>query len=125
MEGRLIRTHGVRTDVPALVLLALLFAAPEEGPPARAAGTGDGIAKDALARPLDGTQLRLETPDGRVVGRATADGSGHFVFSGIAPGTYAVIGEKPGFETVTAIVTVAGDVGATVDLTLASRPALD
>jgi outer membrane receptor protein involved in Fe transport len=123
-EAAVFSSRGVRTGVPALMLLAWLFAAPEEGR-AASAGTVDGIAKDALARPLDGTQLRLEAPDGRVFGRATADARGHFVFSGIAPGTYAIIGEKPGFETVTAIVTVAGDAGATADLTFASRQALD
>jgi len=62
--------------------------------------------------PSRGRAAAPETPEGWIIGRTTADERGHFVFGGIAPGTDAVIGEKPGFETVTAIVTVAGDARA-------------
>ena len=43
----------------------------------------------------------------------------------VAPGTYAVVGEKDGFETATAVVTVSENEGASADLTLASTTALD
>jgi outer membrane receptor protein involved in Fe transport len=99
--------------------------APGEGRAATPAGTVAGIAKDALERPVPAAQLRLETPDGQVVGRTTADDQGRFTFTGVAPGTYAVVGEKEGFETATAVVTVSGSAGAGADLTLASKQPLD
>src|SRR5882757_9907093 len=49
-----------RAGLPAMILLACLFGPAERGY-AAAVGTVDGIAKDALERPLEGTQLRLET----------------------------------------------------------------
>src|SRR5947199_4318538 len=115
-------TRTARGGLAVTMILACLVGTTGRSHAAEA-GTVDGVAKDALERPLDGTQLRLETADGRLVGRAIADARGHFVFKGIAPGSYAVIGEKPGFETVTAIVTLAQNAGATADLTLASRQA--
>jgi outer membrane receptor protein involved in Fe transport len=99
--------------------------APGEGRAATPAGTVAGIAKDALERPVPAAQLRLETPDGQVVGRTTADDQGRFTFTGVASGTYAVVGEKEGFETATTIVTVSGSAGAGADLTLASKQPLD
>ncbi|HXJ77905.1 MAG TPA: TonB-dependent receptor [Candidatus Methylomirabilis sp.] len=89
------------------------------------AGTVAGIAKDALERPVPGAQMRLESGDGQVVGRTTADDQGRFEFTGVEPGTYAVVGEKEGFETSTSVVTVSESAGATADLTLASKQPLD
>jgi outer membrane receptor protein involved in Fe transport len=115
---------STRVGLAGMMVFICLFGVFGSGHAAEA-GTVGGIAKDALERPLDGTQLRLETADGRLVGRATADAGGHFVFNGIASGAYAISGEKPGFETATTIVTVGQNAGATADLTLASRQALD
>ncbi len=83
-----------------------------------------GVARDALQRPLDGVTVRLEAPDGKVVARGTTQMDGAFALPGVAPGLYSLIGEKNGFETATAIVTVSGQ-GATGDLTLAAKTALD
>jgi outer membrane receptor protein involved in Fe transport len=115
---------GVRAIVFGLAAVLLVFV-PGPSHAATPAGTIEGIAKDALQRPLPAAQLRIETPDGQVVGRTTADDQGHFAFTGVAPGTYAVIGEKEGFEAATAIVTLPADAGAGADLTLASKQALD
>jgi hypothetical protein len=94
-------------------------------PPAAAeGGTVMGIAKDALERPLPGADLRLETTDGQVVGRTTTDDQGRFTFTDVASGTYAVVGEKEGFETASAVVTISDGVGATTELTLASKEPL-
>jgi hypothetical protein len=103
-------------------LLALPPAASEVAPPA---GTVAGIAKDALERPLAGAQMRLESADGQVVGRTTSDDQGRYEFTGVAPGAYAVVGEKEGFETATSIVTVSEGAGASAALTLASKQPLD
>jgi outer membrane receptor protein involved in Fe transport len=88
-------------------------------------GTVSGVAKDSLEQPIPAARMRLEGSDGQVVARTTADDQGQFSFTGVAPGTYAVVGEKEGFETATAIVTVPESEGATADLTLASTKALD
>jgi len=89
------------------------------------AGTISGVAKDALGRPLAGAQLRLETADGQVAGKTTTDEQGHFTFTEVAPGTYAIVAEKGGFETATGIVTVEEAAGGSLDLTLSSKKALE
>ncbi len=111
----------------ALIVVALLLCALAASalPAAAQASRVAGIVKDALGRPLGGAQVRLESSDGKVVGRTTADDQGGFSFSNVAPGSYVVVGEKEGFETATSVVTVS-ETGATgVDLALASKRALD
>ncbi len=68
------------------------------------AGTVEGVAKDALNRPLAGVSLKLEAPDGSVVARATTGPDGGFSLAHVPPGVYSLIGDKDGFETVTAVV---------------------
>jgi outer membrane receptor protein involved in Fe transport len=86
--------------------------------------TVHGVARDALQRPLDGVAVRLETSEGKTVARGVTGKDGRFALHGVAPGVYSVIGEKSGFATATAIVTVTAK-GATGDLTLASKSALN
>jgi outer membrane receptor protein involved in Fe transport len=110
----------LRAGVPVAAALAMLAA------PQLALAQSEpihGVARDALQRPLAGVGIRLETPEGKVVGRATTDAKGRFALRGVAPGVYSLIGDKAGFETATAIVTV-GVKGASSDLTLASKQAL-
>ena len=83
------------------------------------------MARDALQRPLAGVHLRLEAPDGRVVGTVSSGPSGAYRFTGVAPGVYSVVAEQEGFETATAVVSVEARGGANADLTLASKQALD
>ena len=79
-----------------------------------------GTIKDALGRPLAGAGLVLKSPDETVKGKTKSDANGHFVFSNVMPGTYAVLAEKSGFQTGTAIVTVEAGTIATATLTLAA-----
>ncbi len=117
--ARRIRASAIAVTVLlGTVESSTVFAAPP-------VGTVAGIAKDALEQPVPGAQMRLESSDGQVVGRTAADDQGRFQFTGIAPGTYAVVGEKEGFETSTSVVTVSESAGATADLTLASKQPLD
>jgi outer membrane receptor protein involved in Fe transport len=121
--------RGLTTKYPqaalAIVCIALLiltFNAATAAPPP---GTVAGVVKDALQRPLGGAAVRLETQDGRTVARTTADDQGQFSFTGVAPGTYAVVAERSGFDAGTTIVTLTAQDGASADLTLASQQALD
>src|SRR5438552_11738461 len=116
----------LRTIAVSLALLVVGLGGVVVAVTAQATGTVAGIAKDALGRPLSGVQLRLEATDGRVAGRTTTDAQGRFTFTGVAPGTYAIVGERSGFDTATSVVTVsAAGASVTADLTLASKEALD
>jgi len=103
----------------------LLALTPVGGYAASPAGIVTGIVKDALERPLPMARVRLETTDGRVAARATADDQGRFTFSQVASGTYALVAEHPGFEPATAIVTLTEAEGVSADLVLASQRPLD
>src|SRR5260370_6779481 len=103
----------------------LLAATPVGGYAASPAGIVTGIVKDALERPLPMARVRLETTDGRGGGGGSGDEQGRFTFSQVAPGTYALVAEHPGFEPATAIVTLTEAEGASADLALASQRPLD
>jgi hypothetical protein len=81
----------------------------------------EGVIRDAQQHAIAGAELRLQTADGKVVARATADRDGNFSFKGVAPGTYKLLGDKSGVGTGSADVTVAADAGATADLTLLAQ----
>lgn len=85
----------------------------------------EGSIKDSLGRPLPGATVTLETADGRTIATTTGDQSGHFVFSAVPPGTYAVMATKDSYENGTAIVTAGSSPAAGTELTLQSRQALD
>ena len=79
------RALARRTRATAITV-ALLLGTVEPGASLAAppVGTVAGIAKDALERPVPGAQMRLESSDGQVVGRTTADDQGRFQFTGVA-----------------------------------------
>jgi outer membrane receptor protein involved in Fe transport len=109
-----------------LLSIGLTFLLPAFATIAFAAGGAvTGQVKDALGRPLAGTSVRLETSDGQTMRRTTADDQGRFAFTDVPAGTYAVVAERGGFETATALGTVAETANWSVDLTLASRQPLD
>jgi outer membrane receptor protein involved in Fe transport len=89
------------------------------------AGQIQGTVKDALGKPLAGVTLRLQSADGQVVSQTQSDKDGQFTFAGIAPGTYAVEGEKAEFQSGTAIVTLTSETGASTTLTLKANKALE
>ena len=102
-----------------IIMAAMVYAAPG------ATDKIQGTIKDALGRPLAGASLTLKAPDETVMGKTQSDADGHFVFSNVTPGTYAVLAEKPGFQASTAIVTVEAGTIATTTLTLAAQKALE
>jgi len=73
-------------------------------------GEVTGVVKDAFERPLAAARVRLETGDGRVTDRVTADDQGRFTFTGVAPGRYTVVAEGEGL----AVPAEAGALGLAV-----------
>ena len=63
-----------------------------------------GTVKDALGRPLSDVAAHLQTARGRSAAATRTDKNGAFVFRGVAPGLYAIVTAKPGFQTSTQIV---------------------
>ena len=106
------------------VFALLVIAAAAQADPA-ATDEIQGTVKDALGRPLSGVSLTLKAPDQTDVGKTESDARGNFVFSGVAVGTYAVLGEKAGFQEGTVIVTKEEGSAATTTLTLTSQEALE
>ncbi len=92
---------------------------------AKPAVSVSGTTKDALERPVVGADVRLETADGRVVAATVTDEAGRFAFTDVAPGTYAIVAARSGFETATDIATVEDAAAVSVTLTMASTHALD
>jgi outer membrane receptor protein involved in Fe transport len=81
-----------------------------------------GLVRDTLGRPIKLADVTLQSASGEVVAHATSDAQGLFNFSGIAPGTYAVLSGKTGFEAGSAIVTLSTGVANTT-ITLAASQA--
>ena len=93
-------------------------------PKAAQAETVSGVARDATQHPLDGVQIRMVTRDGRVTAEGVTQKDGKFTLPGVAPGVYSLVGERAGFTSATAPVTVGASAVAS-DLTLASDQTLD
>jgi outer membrane receptor protein involved in Fe transport len=90
-----------------------------------ATGSVQGDVKDSLGRPLSGVALQLQGADGSTVAQATSDAQGHFTFSGVPAGTYAVTATKAEFQPASAIVTVSAGGAATTNVTMAAIGAID
>ena len=119
MRSIKVLTGSALTLALFIIMAAVAYAA--QG----AANEIQGTIKDALGRPLSGASLILKAPDETVRGRTKSDANGHFVFSNVKPGAYAVLAEKSGFQTGSAIVTLEAGTIATATLTLAAKEALE
>jgi outer membrane receptor protein involved in Fe transport len=64
-----------------------------------------GVIRDARGRPIAGAALRVQA-GGRPIARTQSNFAGTFSFSSIAPGTYTVVANKPGFKQTIAILVV-------------------
>jgi hypothetical protein len=83
-----------------------------------------GTVSDTLGQPLSGAELTLQNQQGRVVGRVRSDRSGHFRFATVRPGIYAIVVNKAGFASATAIETVTGQGAKPVQISMAAEAAL-
>jgi outer membrane receptor protein involved in Fe transport len=102
-----------------IMMTAVVYAAPG------ATDEIQGTIKDALGRPLPGASLVLKSSDETVMGKTQSDADGHFVFSNVTPGVYAILAEKTGFQASTAIATVEAGTIATTTLTMTAEEALE
>src|SRR5437870_1819399 len=85
----------------------------------------NGSVNDALGRPLDGVGLILQTGDGKIIGRATSDKTGHFEFRRVAPGIYMVVANHGGFRTAVSKVSVTASGAPPVIVALEAETALN
>jgi outer membrane receptor protein involved in Fe transport len=115
----------LRASGLAATLLGLVFAVGSVQPVLAANGGVRGTVRDALERPLPEADVRLESVDGKTVGRDRTGANGSFGFADVTPGTYAIVAAKQGFDPATAVVTVLDSKVGTQDLVLASQAALD
>jgi outer membrane receptor protein involved in Fe transport len=81
-----------------------------------------GQVNDTLGRPITGANVTLKAVTGEVVGHTTSNAEGHFNFSAVSPGTYAVLSDQAGYETGSSIVTFSAGVASTT-ITLATSQA--
>lgn len=82
-----------------------------------------GLVRDSLGRPIAGAHVVLKSVTGATAGHGNSDAQGHFGFAAVAPGTYAVLSDKAGYETGSSIVTVSAGTADTT-ITLAATGAL-
>jgi hypothetical protein len=50
----------------------------------------EGVVKDAQGKPLPGAEIRIQTQDGKLVGRTSTDAHGHYLFANLPNGIYKV-----------------------------------
>src|SRR5579875_1081180 len=85
----------------------------------------NGRVTDALGRPVSGAELVLQYEDGRIIARTRSGPNGLFEFAHVRPGTYAIVVNKPGFETATSIVTVTPTGAKPVEIPMEAQTALN
>ncbi|HLI79930.1 MAG TPA: carboxypeptidase-like regulatory domain-containing protein, partial [Candidatus Binataceae bacterium] len=80
-----------------------------------------GTVNDALGRPIPAATVTLQNAQGKARGKTVSDSQGHFIFTGIAPGVYAVVAEKKDFKPATTIVSVTKSGAKPVQLALQAK----
>ncbi len=88
------------------------------------AGEIDGVVNDALGQPLAAARIEVKNRNGAVLAITHSDSNGHFHFTHLASGVYALIATLTDYRQGTDIVWLAGTQGKTSRLTLASTHAL-
>jgi hypothetical protein len=98
------------------LILMLTFFAPGTAVIAGTTGTLTGVLQDATTQaPLAGVRITVASPSQTAT--ATTDASGHFSFLSLAPDTYLVSAQKPGYDSVTLQgVTIQADTSQSITL---------
>ncbi|HUJ97758.1 MAG TPA: carboxypeptidase-like regulatory domain-containing protein, partial [Stellaceae bacterium] len=113
--------HAFLASLAVTVSFAALGAAAALATPA--AGTVEGVARDAAGHPLAGVSITLLAPDGRIAGRAVSDAKGAYRFTGLTPGQYSVSADKTGFVAAIVPATVTAQSGVAADVALVAASA--
>ncbi len=80
-----------------------------------------GTVNDALGRPIPSAAVTLQNAQGKTAAKTISDSQGHFILKGVAPGVYAVVGNKKDFKPATAIVSVTKTGAKPVQLALQAK----
>lgn len=114
--------------VPVVILVLMLCAGPLSALgaeiPRQTPQNIAGTIKDALGRPISDAAISLQNAGGKIEKRAKSDSHGHFAFTTVAPGLYAIVVHKTGFKPGTAIVSVTAGRVAPVEIALQAEAAL-
>ncbi len=119
--------NGMRRSAVAVIgiiaILGLLIQASRAQ--ADRAARLEGVVRDALERPIEGAVVRLMSAEGATVASVATKADGHYGFAGLAPGTYAVLVGKEGFEEANEVVTLGAGGELHRDVVMASKEALN
>lgn len=67
------------------VLTVLFFSLASTG-----ASPVEGVVKDAQGKPLKGAEVRIQTQDGKIIGKTNTDARGHYLSVNLPAGIYRV-----------------------------------
>ena len=117
----------LRLVAPLLSVIIVLLAAPcaAQNLGSRRTRYLSGFVKDALGRPLAGSNVTLKSIDGRVLRTATTDSRGVFRFKEPGAGWYSITAQGPGFRPATVPVLMPQRTQGCVQVTLESQRALN
>ena len=118
-------TRGLMLSIGLCVLQLFLNIPANAGAAHSASQLVSGTIIDALGRPVNGVELILQSQDGHIIARARSDRSGHFEFTDIRPGIYAVVANKQGFATATSIETVTASGAKPMAISMEAQTALN
>jgi len=107
------------TAAPAILAVLLALCLPSAA--AEPTGTIRGKVVDDKGAPVSGAYLYVSSPAAPGVANFVTLGSGRFIIGGLAPGTYKIVVEMPGFKTVS-VDGVALSAGATATLDIKMQP---
>ncbi|BBO99769.1 TonB-dependent receptor [Sulfuriferula nivalis] len=88
-------------------------------------GQIDGHVNDSLGRAIAAATVALQTAEGKTLASTQTDAQGHFVFSHLATGMYALVATKKDFQTGTDIVNLMSAASKDSTITLSSIKALE
>ena len=88
------------------------------------AGQIDGLINNALGQPLAAVLVQIQSANGKIIASTHSDAAGHYHFSALQPGVYALIASIPGYHNGTDIASLTAATGKYSIITLASKAAL-
>ncbi len=121
---RLIRERWMLRFTRASIAIAYVLATTNAFAANLQPGEIDGWVNDAIGQALPSVSIVAQDQHGKVLASTHSDAGGHFHFSHLAAGVYAIIATKADFQTGTDIVMLDQAGGKSSHITLASQKAL-